>query len=236
MKDFQAKWVILSILSISFIYSCKKSSIPPVDIDQSYFPLITGKYIIYDVDSLGFNNFYPANDSNYSDTSRFQIKEEIDSVFIDNTGNQAYKIIRSRRPNENSSWIVTDVWSANLTDYTAEKVEENLRFIKLYFPILPGREWFGNAYIETDSVFEWMEGWIYEYTSVHEPLTLNNLSFDSTLTVTQLDDQNVIERNVFIEKYARNVGLIYKFEERLETQPSQPQDGYIITTTIREFN
>ncbi len=134
---------ILSFTVLIF-FSCKKNSTEPLPIDESYFPLITGKYIIYDVDSFGYWAFH--------DTvlhAHYQIKEEVDSPFIDNTGNQAFKIIRSRREDESSPWLVTDIWSANLTDHTAEKVEENLRFIKLDFPVILNREWFGNSKIQT---------------------------------------------------------------------------------------
>ena len=82
--------IFLLSFILLIIFSCKKNSTEPTAIDMSYFPLVTGKYIIYDVDSLGYWEF--------QDTiihSQYQIKEEIDSPFIDNTGNQAFRIIRS---------------------------------------------------------------------------------------------------------------------------------------------
>ncbi|MFI5135815.1 MAG: hypothetical protein ACHQD9_08185 [Chitinophagales bacterium] len=219
------------ISSILFIASCKKDSTEPLAIDESYFPLITGKYIIFDVDSVGYNSF-----DNTTKTSIYQIMEEVDSPYIDNAGNQAFKIIRSRRANADSAWIATDVWSANLTDHTAEKVEENLRFVKLDFPIELNREWYGNAYIQTDSPLQYLSGWQYKYTAVHQPLLINGNSFDSTVTVSQHDDENVIEQTIYTEKYAKHVGLIYKLEEQLSTQPGQSPDGFIITMQVNSFN
>jgi hypothetical protein len=185
------------------------------------------------VDSTGYSNFDLLNPQT---TSTYQIKEEIDSPYIDNTGNEAFRIIRSRRKDDNSQWVTTDAWSANLTDHTAEKVEENLRFIKLDFPIVLNREWFGNSYIQTDSNLSYLAGWKYQYTSIHQPLTLNGLSFDSTVTVTEQIDSNAIQRYIFIEKYAKHVGMIYKYEDTLSTQPGQPWDGHIITMMAKEFN
>ncbi|HYV91228.1 MAG TPA: hypothetical protein VE978_05570, partial [Chitinophagales bacterium] len=192
--------ICFSILFVSCIcallfFSCKKTSYPPVAIDQSYFPLVTGKYIIYDVDSLGYWGF---NDTIIHHT--YQIKEEVDSPYIDNAGNHAFRIIRSRRNDASSSWVVTDIWSSNLTDQTAEKVEENLRFIKLDFPIILNKQWYGNNYIQADSNLVFLNGWRYEYTSVHQPLTLNGLSFDSTVTVSQDLDSNAIQQYIYIEK------------------------------------
>jgi len=223
------QFAFFSVVLISA--SCKKDSTEPLAIDESYFPLMIGKYIIYDVDSVGYNSF-----DNSSRISNYQIMEQVDSPFIDNAGNQAFKILRSRRTNADSAWVATDVWSANLTDHTAEKVEENLRFIKLDFPIELNREWYGNAYIQTDSPLQYLSDWQYKYTAVHQPLLINGNSFDSTVTVSQHDDENVIEQTIYTEKYAKHVGLIYKLEEQLSTQPGQSPDGFIITMQINSHN
>jgi len=222
--------LFLSAILLLF-FSCKKNDNVPLTVDKSYFPLVSGKYIIYDVDSLGYWGF-----ADSVVHSQYEVREEVDSPYIDNAGNQAFKIIRSRRADENSQWIATDVWSANLTDFTAEKVEENLRFIKLDFPIALNREWFGNRYIKADSNLSFLAGWNYEYTAIHEPMTLNGLSFDSTVTVTQHDDQNAIQEYIYIEKYAKNVGMIYKYEDSLSLQPAKPIDGRVVTMTVKEFN
>ena len=226
---------ILSFVLLTF-FSCKKNSTEPIAIDESYFPLITGKYIIYDVDSQGWNSFFATSDSDYYQDSHYQIKEEIDSPYIDNTGKQAFRIIRSRREDESSPWEVTDIWSGNLTDHTAEKVEENLRFIKLDFPALLNRQWFGNSKIQTDSNLAFLAGWKYEYAFVDQPLTLNGNSFDSTVSVTQFVDSNVIQQYIYREKYAKHVGMIYKYEDSLSTQPGQSWNGRIVTMTVKDFN
>lgn len=131
-KIIQCVFFCILMLCIAFIYSaCKKSSIDPVPIDQSYFPLTTGKYIIYDVDSIVFSDFFDT-----TDTAHYQLMELVDSSFLDASNQEAFRIIRSRRSTPVDDWVVTDIWSANLTENTAEKVEENLRFVKLNFPVL----------------------------------------------------------------------------------------------------
>src|SRR5215470_16565769 len=75
---------LILVAIILGIFSCKKDPTQPLAMDKSYFPLVTGKYIIYDVDSVGYNSF-----DNSNKTSIYQIKEEVDSPYIDNTGNQA---------------------------------------------------------------------------------------------------------------------------------------------------
>ncbi len=160
----------------------------------------------------------------------------VDSPYMDASNQTAYAIIRSVRADENSPWILKDIWSANLTDHTAEKVEENLRFIKLDFPVLLNKTWKGNSLINTDSSLLYLKDWDYEYTEVNTIITVDTMQFDSVVTVTQLNEQNVIQKMIFVEKYARSIGLIYKEQQNIETQPGQYLNGYILTMIIREYN
>jgi hypothetical protein len=223
------KYLFAVLFFTGIISSCKKNSIDPVAIDTKYFPLNTGKYIIYDVDSTGYSDF-----GNPTYTSHYQIKEEVDSPYLDNEGNTAYRIYRSRRNSDTDAWVITDVWSANLTTYTAEKVEENLRFIKQDFPIMLNRQWYGNGKIQTTGNLSFYDGWKYEYTAIHVPLTINSLSFDSTITITQHNEVNFIAQKIYIEKYARNVGLIYKYEDSLGIQSDTT--GRIVTMMVKDYN
>lgn len=128
------------------------------------------------------------------------------------------------------------MWSANLTDHTAERVEENLRFIKMDFPVLLNKSWKGNSLINSDSTLLYLKDWDYEYTEVNTMTTVDTMQFDSIVTVTQLNEQNAIEKLIFLEKYARSVGMIYKEQQNIETQPGQYPNGYILTMIIREYN
>jgi hypothetical protein len=231
MRHSTSYFLLLIAASLFFYSSCKKAGIQPLAIDKSYFPLETGKYIIYDVDSIVYSNFF---DSTFFFS--YQVMEYIDSQYQDAGGNPAYRIIRSMRTDENSTWVVHDIWSANLTDHTAEKVEENLRFIKLDFPVLLNKTWKGNALINTDSALLYLKDWDYKYTEINGQLIVDTMIFDSVVTVTQHDDENAIEKMIYIEKYAKNVGMIYKEEQDIETQPGQYQDGYLMTMTIHEYN
>ncbi|MCS6990691.1 MAG: hypothetical protein NZL95_02390 [Chitinophagales bacterium] len=224
------RWLHVAIGTVVLLASCKQSHMDPLAIDRSYFPLSTGRYWIYDVDSIGYWGF-----ADSVIISSYQIREDIDSFFIDETGGQTYRIVRSFRRSEADPWIATDVWSANYTASTAEKVEENLRFIKQVYPIAEGRKWYGNAYIQTDSPLVYLSDWLYRYRDVHRPFSLDGLQFDSTITVIQKDLQNIIEQIYYEEKYARGVGLIRKIEKNISTQPGKPWDGFEITYRLRAY-
>ena len=78
-------FVVIIFFFAGTFFSCKKSSVSPPVIDESYFPLETGKYIVYDVDSVVYSNF-----SNSTDSFSFQIMEYIDSSYIDASHETAY--------------------------------------------------------------------------------------------------------------------------------------------------
>jgi hypothetical protein len=211
--------------------SCQDSTVEPVPFDTSYFPLSTGKFIIYEVDSIVMSDFF-----NTTDTVHYQLMEAVDSAYTDAGGRQAFRIIRSRLDSVNGAWRIIDVWSANVTETTAEKVEENLRFIKLSFPVLLNKTWAGNSYINTDSPLVYLDDWEYKYTDVNETFDTYAGTFDSVITVLQHEDINAIQTVLYQEKYAKQVGMIYKEEQNFETQPGSYPNGYILKMMIVQHN
>lgn len=200
MKNiFVISFFIFSIL----FFSCKKDekTVVPINYGYNYAGLTVGKYVIYDVDSTFYN--VPFNIvANY----KFQLKEVIDSKYIDAQGNEAYKIIRYKKDTAVSpDWIHQVVWNATINNSNFQKVEDNVRFVKLIFPIKIGKKWNGNS-------MNTLSSWEYEYTSTHQPEQIGTTVLDSVTTVTQFDDENeiLIQRQFYQEKYAANIGLVYK--------------------------
>jgi hypothetical protein len=110
------------------------------------------------------------------------------------------------------SWTLRDVWTENRTPTTAEKVEENERYIKLAFPVKESQTWNGNAQ-------NTQEEWMYEYAFFDQIRYIGPQKFDSVLQVTQHDEENLIVKKYYEEKYARNAGLVYKRVIDIESQP-----------------
>ena len=182
--------------SITLLFGCKKSNNETVKYYYNYFPLDVGAWIEYDVVDI-------IHSQSGSDTAEYQLKEITAEEFLDNEGRLTYRIERYWRDDSNANWSIKDVWYSNKTKTTAEKVEENVRFTKLIFPINTSKYWDGNAYNN-------LEEWEYYYDSLHKPKVINNLSFDSTITVIQRDNENVVEYEKVKEVYAVDIGLIYK--------------------------
>lgn len=142
---------------------------------------------------------------------KFRIKEKLEEIYTDNQGRNAIKLIRYfKKYNatvsyDNMFWQIKDVWNCIKTNSTYEVVEENVRYIKLAFPIVVNNYWNGNAQNN-------FETWNYNYNYIDKTETINGHTFDNVLLVEQKDDKlkNVIHRQYYIEKYAKNIGLVYK--------------------------
>ncbi|MBI4646219.1 MAG: hypothetical protein HY738_06385 [Bacteroidia bacterium] len=222
IKHFYILFFLLIILSL-----CKKEHINDTPaIDYTYFPLDTNSWLIYDVEEIQIDNYDTLSHRHY------KLKESFVSTFIDNEGRITYRIERYTKENDTLPWTIKDVWAANLLPGAAHKVEENIRYIKLVFPVALHKSWNGNAYNHLDEQ-------IYEITALNEPESIDSLDFDSVLTVTQQDDENLIEKKYFIEKFAKHFGLIYKEIIKVEADSQGDPDimkrmkkGYIYRQKI----
>lgn len=200
----KALHILFIILVLAGVFSCKKKKEPiePPDVGADYYPSNTARYIIYDVDSIVFDEF--TYDSTYY---KYQIKEKLEEEFTDAQGKPAIKLARYiKKYNAAVSysampWVIKDVWQVNVSKSNVEVVEENVRFIKLTFPVKASDLWNGNLY-------NTMDEWDYTYTYVDKAESFNNLSFDKVALVTQMNFPTKISRDYYIEKYAKGVGLV----------------------------
>ncbi len=187
------------LFGLLLFFACKKDkNVTTVDIGYEYFPIKTGNYIIYQVDSLYYNDF-----TSTIDTFQFQIKEKVAAIFEDLSQRPTQRIERYYRKNNNENWMFIRVWYTNRTATTAEKVEENLRYVKLVFPIKKNNTWNGN-------LFNNLKEQNYTLTKVNEAWQVDDLKFDSIVYIQQIADSNLIEKKIGYEIYAKNIGMIFK--------------------------
>ena len=219
MKRFITFFCIILLFAVCF-YSCKKDKQPPEDMGYNYFPNQVGRYVVYDVDSIYYDNasLNPNTHLAKVDTVKFQLKEKIQSIYYDNSNRPAIRLERYIKLHSDTisyaqmPWTLRNVWAENRTSTTAEKVEENIRYIKLAFPVTSSQTWDGNAQNTLGTM-----NYTYNYFDI--PSKINNFNFDSTLQVAQLDMSTAISKQYYIEKYVRNVGLVYKLIIDIQSQP-----------------
>lgn len=184
-----------ALLAVSL--GCKKD--PGVNFHYNYYPVNEGHYVIYQVRDIHIDQVV-----NQFDTTNFYIKALIGDTLIDNEGRIVRRYERYFGPTSNGPWVLNDIWTTLINGNKAELVEENNRTIKMVFSPTKYQSWDPNAYNTMG------EAECY-YTEIHRPLTLNNLSFDSTVTVVeQAFDVNFIEHKEKYEQYAKGVGMVKK--------------------------
>lgn len=220
MKVLQNQMLsVITLLSL-FIFSCKKSEVPPTSQNAAnYYPVSAGKVWIYRLDSTNI----PAFGTSLVTTS-YHLKDSMGSSFLDNTGRVSWIVYRFITDTlEQNPWRSLSSYYVTPTKSAVEVMDDNnLRFVKLATPVRNGFTWQGNNFIDTrsaNSPYQYMDGWNYTYQNVDSPYTTLAGIVDSSATVFQIDEtspdttfdpQYYQQRNYSIEVYAKNVGLIYK--------------------------
>lgn len=237
IKVFSKTLVVVALAFCMIIFSsCEKTEDVVLDFKYEYYPTQIGHYVIYDVDSIIFDDF-----TETSDTFHYQKKYVIDSTFTDGMGRQAHKLLRYHRADSTQAWTLSDVWSVVVNATSLEVVEENQRFVKLLFPPREEQTWDGNKYINITSANWYLEDWEYTAASVDVSEIVNQMQFDSAVTVIQQDYETLIEKVYAEERYAKNVGMVYKSFLALEKRGNislpwtQPESGFILTMTINSY-
>ncbi len=255
-KYLQMKLLLSIAIAAIFLTSCgsKKADLMLTAVSD-YAPLVKGKYITYEVDSLVFTNFGTVQAHRF-----YQVKHEVKDSFRDNSGRLAYKIIRFIRSIPAAGGTSTEDFVPELT-FTAvntgnsyEFVENNQRFIKLTMPIKNAYSWKGNAYISLtapnfpgvpNSYF--LDDWDYTYDDVDGPSPLNFPGFNilNTVTVNQRDvstnlpvtgTTNIASKDFGKEIYAKNIGMVYRQFTHWEYQTTTKYTGYGITMKMIDKN
>jgi len=192
--------VLVALLSAG---GCQSDTSDPVTPGYDYFPLETGRYIIYDVNERHYSlNTAPIQ-------RLYQIKEVVGASYTDVTGRQAYRLLRYRRSVESQPWLADSIWSGRLVDSEAIRTENGVDFVKLRFPVSDRLRWNGNRYnaVGEDE---------YEARNSGQSYRVSDKQFNETVTVVAQQDSTLLSQDKRIEVYAEQVGLIYK--ERVQLQ------------------
>ena len=196
-------YISLLVLLIAAVVSCKKQDAAP-QFHYDYFDLTQGRYIDYDVMEIN----HDVDQAIEHDTSYYQLRTLIGDTAIDNQGRIARKFFRYTRPNSAGTWVLSDVWTALITENRAELIEENQRIIKLVFAPTISKEWNPNAF----NMYNEMTSY---YRDIHDSQTFGALFFDSALVVEQEDFFSLVDKKRKYEVYAKGIGLVHKYYKDL---------------------
>jgi hypothetical protein len=212
-------FLYIAVLSL-ITFSCKKEQdLSAIDLGYDYFPVQVGSFVEYKVDST----YYGITVEEYS----YYVREVITEEFLDNTGQNVFRIERSLKHFSSQPWILMDAWTQKRTTTVGERVEENIRYVKMEFPVEEGGTWKGNVY-------NTLGDWDYKYVNVDQPVDLGLLEFENSVTVEQRNVSNLVEEQVFKEIYAKGVGLVYKKKKSIVIQ-SGVQQGYQVVYHVNLY-
>lgn len=191
------------LLFLYLLAGCTSVETVPIENDYDYFPLETGRFIIYTVDEVLYTlNALPVRRT-------YQLKETIGTVYADVTGQPAYKLLRYRRVTEKQPWQLDSVWSARLVNSDAIRTENGADFVKLVFPIRDQLAWDGNQLNSLGNDR-------YDLRNSRQPFRVSDKEYSETVTILAQNDSTLVSQDRRLDVYARKIGLIYK--ERIQLQ------------------
>ena len=217
--------LIIKVLSVVFIvsmfFSCSDESIvlAPRDFGYEYYPVELGNYWIYQMDSV-----VVLNGGQETIPSTSFLKEELTDLFINEIGDTAYVLTISKSDDLNGNFNVTDRYRLEATGSRLTRFEENLGFIKLFFPIEEGVEIDANLFdhlIKVNVAQQEMQPfkeWMFKVKDNRLDTTINNVAYDNLAKIQQADHENDLEIRKSTEFYAPDIGLVRREQTILDDQ------------------
>ena len=249
-------------LALLLLAACGERTITPPRESQAeeqyaYFPLEIGKFVVYQVDSVVYD--FASGGGIVRDSSRTFVREWVADTLRDQTGQLLYTVERYERSSTDQPWALRSIGTATRSADQAIRTENNLRFLKLVFPMDRRSEWDGNIWIDVNREIEIagermrpFTNWQYEVDTIDRPALVGQFAFDSTLIITEADDNNVIERRYSRARYAKHVGLVWREQWILDSQycnsnpppadcatrpwEQKAERGYILRQVVLAFN
>lgn len=218
-----------------FLFSCSdKTEQFETENIADYLPLQTGKYITYRLDSLVFVNF-----QQFPETHRYQVKHVVDGTLTDNLGRPTYRIVRYiNNETGTGEWALNGTYFITPLEDQVELIEDNLRFIKLHTPMKEGFSWKGNTYLPNEPYASFgyimendndMQTWDFTYDNYASTFTYDGKTYADVYTVESAGDsinvpivaiQSYGSKTRSVEKYAKNIGLVFRDYALWEYQPN----------------
>ena len=209
LKKIKMRIKLYFVLLI-IIISCKPIAYEETNFFYNYYPLQINQVKEFFVTNIVHNSFG-------KDTTTYFLKEIITDYNINMEGDTVYRVERYWKVDSSLSYEIKDVWTSKKSLSAGYLNEENITYTKLIFPLSLNIYWNGNAF----NNLGYQE---YSIESLNIPFQLNNVIFDSSLTVIQNYKSNLLEFENSKEIYAIGIGLIYKEDVQVEINSGNLSD------------
>jgi hypothetical protein len=220
-----ARFITISCILLS-IAACTKTQTDDLPkIGQNYFPLQIGRTLTYDVDSIIYDP--QPNKSVKIDTLRWQIREVVRDTFRDNTNLLTYRTELTQRRRGTTTWLIAKTVTEAIANDQILRGEDNLRYIKFPLAFIEKTTWNGHIFnnenakftIADEILLPFSKKWTHRIETFQKSEKIGNKTYDDVLTIIgQTTATSLIEKRYMLEKYAKNVGLVYREWHILDTQ------------------
>jgi len=219
---------LMVITCVLFFAGCKKDNNNNLSINYmyNYYPVDSGHWIIYNVDSV---NFSYDGVKHYYDTSHYQMQAFYGDTIHDLLDSVNFRVYYSTRPDNNSNWGTPYGTYGLRTMTTLQAVENDIRFIKLVFPPQLNGTWNGNLYVPytgPSGPYAVFGNWNYYYENIDTTISINGQTYNNCVVVSEVNNVNVVNKTVRTEIYAPTVGMIYQEWEALSVQGGSTLIGW----------
>jgi hypothetical protein len=195
-RTFNGLKKIFRIFLFMLVASCTKEKSYEAISGLDYYPVQSGRYVIYAVDSISYQEL-PRD----TFSTHFFLKEKLADSYNDNEGKPVIRLERYFRNNDTLPWNIREVWLVQAERLRLVQQENNVRYTKLVFPPAENKTWDGNA---ANNLGEQ----IYTFEYVDRAETVGGHQLEKVLKVRQKDYRSLISEAVYSEKYASGIGLV----------------------------
>lgn len=230
----------ISLLAITALtlFSCDEKEEFITDQAKDYMLITPGKYITYRLDSLVYTNF-----GRDIEIHRYQVRDQVDALVTDNLGRPSYRVFRSIRDSAGTlPWQPSGTYMITPLTDQVEVIEDNFRFIKLHMPVKDGFSWKGNKYLPNepyDPNYTFsndisIQDWDYYYDGSSSSFSHRGNNYDNVYTVEEVDESfnvpitiptSYATKSRSVEKYSKNIGLVYREYTLWDYQPNTGGSG-----------
>lgn len=221
-------FISLSLLVLAISSGCSKSTNETITSNgATYYPLNLGKTMIYKVDSVIYTP--QAGGTLFLDSTHSIVQEIYADTLRDAQGNLTYRIDRyvSRNLVKPYDFVLTNAVFATANPTNFLRTEGNFKYVKMLNYFTTQSEWDGNSLNDPDAVMDVATNRVFPFSKLYPSQVLNVAdvyaasggNFLDVVTIEAKSDPQILtERRYQLEKYAPNVGLVYREVNILDTQ------------------
>jgi hypothetical protein len=197
------------LVCMILLAGCSSHDPELISVVPDYFPLKTGSWFIYTVDSVVTNQ-------NIAATYSYELRVQAIDSFKTDEGDYTWILQRSKRSDAASPWASMPTWSARLSNNQLIISEGNISYVAMESPLLNGTSWDGNGF-NTLGGGERCPGTVisncdlYTISDTGKPYELPDMTITNSVTVVESDDpDSIVGPDLRSRVYGKGVGLLYR--------------------------